>query len=220
MKLINKTADSRSTALDVIAFIVMAAVMIFTAYVMINTGRGKVIKIFGKSVMRVVTGSMEPTIHTGDFIIVSDPGDQALKEGDIIAFYSDDPDVRGSVVTHRIIGINDDGSYRTKGDANTLSDDYPVNPSKVVGRYTGKARFFRWIGSFADKKKLLFVLVIIPVLFISFFEVKTIASLRKKIIEEEELEEEQDEIEKIKRKAVEEYLKKREEDKDGKEEGQ
>ena len=65
----------------------------------------------------VRSGSMEPTIATGGIVLV-DRGARTPSVGSVASFR--DPD--GSLVTHRIVGL--DGSrYITKGDANTTADD-------------------------------------------------------------------------------------------------
>ena len=57
--------------------------------------------------------------------------------GDVISFFSPDPSLNGALNTHRIVGIAEvDGSlqFTTKGDANLIEDQYPVDESRVVGK--------------------------------------------------------------------------------------
>lgn len=148
--------------------------VIFTVYVMISSMNGKVVDVFGKSVLRVVSGSMEPSLYEGDYILVEKiPCDQ-LKKGDIITFYSTDKSIYGMPNTHRIIAINDDGSFVTKGDANINADEEVVTPDKVIGKYSGKIRFLRWLGSFTSLKKLVLLGVIILILIMAVYELRTI----------------------------------------------
>ena len=157
-----------------IVMVLLAAAVVFTAYVMICSARGQAVNILGKSVLKVVTGSMEPSIHVGDFIKVEKVNTKNLKKGDIITFVSRAQDVKGMLVTHRIISIAPDGSFVTQGDANPISDELTVKPEDVVGKYTGKLRFFIWVSSFADTKKLLMLLVIIPTAIAAVYEVRTL----------------------------------------------
>ncbi len=86
---------------------------------------------FGYTVLEVVSGSMEPTIHVGDFIVVKTDHYQ-YKENDIVTFY----DVNGSFVTHRLISIQD-GYMVTKGDANNTEDEkMPLD--SIIGVYAFK----------------------------------------------------------------------------------
>jgi hypothetical protein len=44
-------------------------------------------------------------------------------------------EVDGAVVTHRVVEVRPDGSFVTKGDANTARDDFTANTVRVVGEY-------------------------------------------------------------------------------------
>ena len=150
----------------------------FVTYIMVCSARGKAVNCFGRSVLKVITGSMEPSLHTGDYIYVKKTDAADLREGDIISFYSEEDDVRGKIVTHRIVQCNSDGTFTTRGDANTIADRKPVRADQLVGRYTSKARFFKWLNSFGDRRKLLLIFVIIPMTLIALYEVRTITKLR------------------------------------------
>ena len=162
---------------SIIVTILILVLAVFTAYVMINAARNKAVSVFGKSVLRVVTGSMEPSIHTGDHILVEKTDTSTLADGDIISFYSEQSDIYGMLVTHRIVKVNDDGTFVTKGDANPVEDSITVRPDQVVGKYIGKARFFIWVSTFADARKLLMIFVIIPIGAVSVYELRTLAKI-------------------------------------------
>ncbi|SEK64008.1 signal peptidase I [Ruminococcus albus] len=174
-------------AANIITSIILIAAIIFTAYVMICAARHKAVDVFGKSVLKVVTGSMEPSINVGEYIVVEKTDTRSLHKGDIISFYSEQTDIYGMLVTHRIVDIQEDGTFITKGDANTIEDSVAVKPGRIVGKYTGKARFFIWVNSFASPKKLLMILVIIPVFAVFIYELKSLAKLGKKVSEAEKV---------------------------------
>jgi len=100
----------------------------------------------------ITSGSMMPKLRPGDVVIAVDRGDAPIAIGTIIVF--EDP-VRSDLVTHRVVGVNADGTYTTKGDANAIADITPVPPEYVrgVGRwvvpYVGLPRVWladgRWI---------------------------------------------------------------------------
>ena len=104
-------------------------------YISVCSARGVPAKLFGRSFARVMTGSMSPSISEGDYIIIKSGDLNELKKGDIITFYSEDPAIYGKLNTHRIIGVAQDGSYITKGDANAEADPVTVKRSKIVGKY-------------------------------------------------------------------------------------
>ena len=173
-----KTKGRLSKAFDIFLTALVVIIAGVTAYIMIVSHGGKnVVSIFGRSVLVVVTGSMEPTIHEGDYIEIKRADPSSLKVGDIITFISQDEDIKGKLVTHRIIGINDDGSFLTKGDANPIADSASVRGEDIKGRYEGRVRALAMISSFASPKKLLLVFGIIPLLIVSVYETRTLMRL-------------------------------------------
>ena len=108
---------------------------VFVIYVMVCSARGKAVKVFGKSVLRVETGSMEPSIHTGDYILIETVKPETLQTGDIISFYSEDSETYDLLITHRIAEINADGTFLTRGDANSVSDRVAVRQERIAGKY-------------------------------------------------------------------------------------
>ena len=78
----------------------------------------------------ITSGSMQPKLRPGDVVIAVGDGGSGIKIGTIVVFQ--DPS-RGDLVTHRIVGVNDDGSYITKGDANGVNDAQAVPPEYVRG---------------------------------------------------------------------------------------
>ena len=220
MKKLIKSGEKGGKLKDILSIVFLAAAIAFTAYVMIMNMQGKAVSVFGYSVLRVVTGSMEPTIFTGDYIIVQKTAPAELKEGDIITYYTEVDEIKDLLVTHRIIKVNDDGSFITQGDANQIPDNIPVKPERLLGKYLNKARFFGMIASFADSSKLILFLVIIPILLIAIYETKTLAKVvveYKKENDEEKTDKKETEIERIKREAIEEYKKQKEQEENGKE---
>lgn len=96
----------------------------------------------------ITSGSMAPAIGTGD-VVVAEPSDgTSLDVGTVVMF--EDPS-RSGYLTHRIVGINEDGTYQTQGDANPVADSTPLRPEQVVG--TGRFLIpaiglpFLWIAS-------------------------------------------------------------------------
>ena len=92
------------------------------------------IVIPGVTTAAITSGSMMPKLHPGDVVIAVSQGDTPIAEGTIVVF--EDP-VKGDLVTHSIVGINPDGTYTTKGDANGINDVTPVPPENIrgVGRW-------------------------------------------------------------------------------------
>ena len=81
---------------------------------------------FGYTFFEVASGSMEPTLHINDVILVKITRDN-IKKNDIIAFIQDE-----AIITHRVIYI--DGDVLTvKGDNNNTIDS-PIVINNVIGK--------------------------------------------------------------------------------------
>lgn len=80
--------------------------------------------------MGIGSGSMEPIIYKGDAIVLTKVNkDTELKLEDVIAYEDEN-----EIIVHRIIQINDDNTYVTKGDNNTTRDPLDVKHSTVKGK--------------------------------------------------------------------------------------
>ena len=92
-------------------------------------------RLVGLQVFTVLSGSMEPTYHTGSLIYVKKVDPYTIKEGQPITFLLDE----NTVATHRVVGIVPDEEdptvirFRTKGDANEAEDGGLVHYKNVIG---------------------------------------------------------------------------------------
>ena len=109
--------------------------------------------VFGYASGAVVSGSMEPEINIGDFVITKSQDSYAV--GDVIMFISED----GVVTTHQIIGINENGQYITKGVHNEGADTDPVPPANVVGKVIQVWRNFGNVAEFFQTPAGIFVII-------------------------------------------------------------
>ena len=174
---------------------------------------GMVLGRLASEVAKVLRGKNKPEftphVDTGDYVIVRREEIPDLKKDDIVVYYTKDPQIYGSLVIHRIYEITEDGKYITKGDANLVADALPVEPNQVLGRYSRRAFIFNWIASFAEPRKLLLLMVVIPIFLISIFEVGTLTKLikiKRTLIGNRKIETREETIERLKKEAVEAYL--------------
>lgn len=120
-----------------IAAVCLIAMSIFVLLTVVLTPAGQIPQVMGFSVLRVLTGSMKPEIPADSMLLVQKADAASLQVGDVISFFSPDPSLNGALNTHRIVDIAEaDGSlqFTTKGDANLIEDQYPVDESRVVGK--------------------------------------------------------------------------------------
>ena len=76
----------------------------------------------------ITSGSMMPTLRIGDVVIAADHGDDDIAPGTIVVYENRDHDL----VTHRVVSINPDGSYITKGDIGA-PDPEPIPTANIRG---------------------------------------------------------------------------------------
>ena len=92
-------------------------------------------RVVGLQVFTVLSGSMEPTYHTGSLIYVKKVDPYTITDGQPITFMLDE----NTVATHRVVGIVTDEEdptvirFRTKGDANEAEDGSLVHYKNVIG---------------------------------------------------------------------------------------
>ena len=105
----------------------VAALLIVFGCVVLGIGPYKLVGI--------ETGSMTPALRIGDAVIIDKNCDRdKLKVDDIIAYVNHD----NVLVVHRIIQVNSDGTFVTKGDYNNAADSGFVNKSQVKGKVSFK----------------------------------------------------------------------------------
>ena len=92
-------------------------------------------RVVGLQVFTVLSGSMEPTYHTGSLIYVKEVDPYTIEVGQPITFMLNED----TVATHRVVGIVPDEEdptvirFRTKGDANEAEDGGLVHYKNVIG---------------------------------------------------------------------------------------
>lgn len=74
----------------------------------------------------VHTGSMSPTIPSESAVVVREG---QYRVGDVISFIE-----HGTVVSHRLMAIEPNGTITTKGDANRTVDPWHVPVGNIIGR--------------------------------------------------------------------------------------
>lgn len=124
--------------INIILLIILMPILIISLILIIKSyiDKDNVPSVFGYSPLIVLSGSMETEIYTGDLVVVKKVKEDTIKEGDIIAFYTDSS--KETIITHRIMEIKEeDGKikYITKGDSNITKDAEEVDSDLVVGKY-------------------------------------------------------------------------------------
>ena len=147
------------------------------------------VTMFGRSLFRVATGSMEPTIPTGSLLICKEEVIDNIKVGDIICFRSKESNMLGQVITHRVTKVmRDEEGMRyleTAGDANPSADGFYVTESNLIGKvsfYTKYGNPIASVFSFVTSRMGFLACIVFPVLIISSLIMRdSVKTIRKEL---------------------------------------
>lgn len=224
-----KILNTLVTILIVLILIVSIFVIIvtFTA----NEDNGGVPNFFGKSPISVLSNSMqgdgELNFNKGDLLICDAVPEDArvnakYKKGDVVCFgYDVNEDGYQDYVTHRIIKVNKDGTYITKGDNNDTYDQnskattvFPnIKPDDIVATYHGQK--INGVGDFMDylrtQNGFFFVILLPMIIFFLYTAVRVVInamsySKEKGMLKAQEAIANADLTDEQKEKAIAEYL--------------
>lgn len=147
----------------IVLVLVISVITLISVFATTRGGEG-VPNLFGKAPISVLTDSMkgdaEDNFNKGDLLIcdvVKDGEIKTFEVGDIVTFRQDvNGDGKADLVTHRLYQKQADGSFFTKGDANTSYDQNPANatvfsnlyPDDILAVYHGSK--IPGVGNFVD----------------------------------------------------------------------
>ena len=128
--------EKAKKAVSAASVLLLAAAVLLCVTVMIQVRTVGYVSIGGRSLFRVVTGSMEPTISTGALLMTEQVKIDDIQVGDIVCYRSENPTMDGLVITHRVTAVlHGETTYlETKGDANAVVDSQYVSDRNLIGR--------------------------------------------------------------------------------------
>jgi signal peptidase len=126
--------------------------------------------VTGGRSLKVLSGSMEPRIHTGDIVVGRWIDPAQARPGDVITFRA--PGAT-ALITHRVrfVGVEAASVHIvTKGDANTTVEDWrvPANAriTRAAYRVPKAGYVVQWIGSDTGR----WLVVVIPAVMLALWE--------------------------------------------------
>ena len=149
-------------ALNVIKNIAAWIVVAFAVFMMVFTVVSVSVfdradrSLFGYKAFVVLSDSMSKTdFSAGDLVLVKDVDAATLKEGDVIAYISQNTANYGETVTHKIRSLTTDANgnsgFITYGTTTDTDDETVVTYPYVIGKYaakiTGVGKFFGFLKS-------------------------------------------------------------------------
>lgn len=139
---------------DICSTVLVAAVVIL-ALLLVGA------RLIGLQVFTVLSGSMEPTYHTGSLIYVKETDPYELEAGQVITFMLDED----TVATHRIVEVVPDAEdssvvrFKTKGDANNVEDGSLVHYKNVIGTPIFTIPYLGYIANYIQKPPGMYVAI-------------------------------------------------------------
>lgn len=133
-------------------------------------------------ILAVNSGSMEPTIKTGELVIIKPQNNYQV--GDIITFnFPNSPE--SALTTHRIFEkiIRDDIElYKTKGDANNSPDLSLIRKGNILGKYRFGVPYIGYLIGYVKTLPGLVLIIIIPATIIIYEESRKVHKEAKLIL--------------------------------------
>lgn len=197
---------------QIIGFSALGIFVAFVLYVVICFITGNMFSIFGYGFSNVLTDSMEPVIDARSIVIVDLIDDDEIsslvadpEDGSIIVFKGK---VGGqdAMIIHRLIRIDEDGKLVTKGD-NANGEDKPFDADKVVGIYVREAVVLTGISRALSSAWSFLLILFLPCLGLVICHLISISKSAILIKLEKEREAQDAQVEELKRKAVEDFIK-------------
>ena len=111
--------------LNILSKIITILIILVCIIIVVQKVTNNKESFFGYRIFRVQTGSMIPKYNIGDVILVKEKDIDKIKVGDDVTYKGEAGSVKGLLVTHRVIDIEEvEGkkAFHTQGIANNLED--------------------------------------------------------------------------------------------------
>lgn len=127
------------------------------------------IELFGYRAYSITTNSMEPSISSGDVVIVKKYDEDQMKVGDVITYKQ-----KEEIITHRIVNIKEENGEKrfiTKGDNNNVEDTEGTKYNNIRGTII---LTIPHLGSIIRvlENKMIFLVVVLIFLILLFYKLQ------------------------------------------------
>lgn len=153
----------------VLGSILVAVLFITLIVTFISRISGKTPEMFGISLMRISSNSMEPELMVGDIILIKSTDIEEIKEGDTISYRGEKGSYAGKTITHKVLTAptfsEADGIYylTTGGIIEGAPADPEIKETQVIGKLVCVVPLLGWLYNFFATWYgfLLFVLIVL-----------------------------------------------------------
>lgn len=172
--MIRKLLDNKKFQLvyKILKIIIVVMMVLYLSFVLLQRVTGNK-SILGIRVFTVATGSMKPEYEINDVIMVKDVDTNQLKVGDDVAYLGEKSDLKGKIITHRIIDIkteNNQKTFYTQG-INSSVPDPSITATQIYGQAVGKIPIITTVNHIVKNQYGFFFLVFLPLVVVVFLEI-------------------------------------------------
>ena len=170
-QIINRILKIISSAIFIILVLIMGLIIFYIVRVNFLADNDKLGEV-RINMYTILTQSMYPTIKAGDVIVTYKDDNNQYNKGDVITFIS--PKNGGITITHRINNVykvNNQYSYKTKGDNNNTADSEVVVGNNVLGKVVLKIPKVGFFQQFLVTKTGWIAVVVIPALGVIIYDI-------------------------------------------------
>lgn len=125
-------------------------------------------EVFGYVILKVQSGSMEPTLSAGDVILCDAYEGGDISVGDVVTFTAPRGAYAGMLITHRVTEIvTEDGEevgFRTKSDAADGTDTWTLTRDDIVGVYERKMPVVTSVSGFMGSAGGMMLVIGLPII--------------------------------------------------------
>jgi signal peptidase len=128
---------------------------------------------FGARPLTVLSGSMEPTLATGDVVVVKRVGPGDVRVGDVVTYRAPD----GDLITHRVRAVRRRGSgfeLVTRGDANNASERWTLERGGELSRTLYRVPLAGHVLVHTSSRQGKLALIVAPLLLLGAWELRRI----------------------------------------------
>lgn len=130
---------------------------------------------FGYTSLTVLSGSMAPTLHTGDIVVAKKIAPADTRPGDVVTFRN--PEDRSKLFTHRIVRmrvLDDHATFVTRGDANTGVEHWSIPSDGTIARVDLHVPKLGYLTNVAGSRFGRLGLLVVPAVLLALFELRRI----------------------------------------------
>lgn len=149
---------------SVISKVVTVLIILISITIVVQKVTNNKEAFFGYRIFRVQTGSMIPKYNIGDVILVKAKNINDIKIGDDVTYNGNAGSVKGLLVTHRVIDIEEENGekiFHTKGIANNLEDP-TIKGEQIDGVVVTKMYILSFICLILNNKYIFYFCGIVP----------------------------------------------------------